>query len=142
MFVCSMVLALVVLGFVADRTLFLLRAVRTTGNVVDLNATNGRCRCGKRCHYDCTKFQALVRFQTREEPATLWVSAGTSHGHNAALASAQYGVGNPVPVVFNPRNPTEAYRNSLWDVWGLPILTFFFQIATLIGSFTQRRHYY
>jgi hypothetical protein len=78
MFACSLVLALVVLGFVADRTLFLLRAMRTTGNVVDLNATNGRCRCGKRCHYDCTKFQALVSFQTRDAPATLWVSAGSA----------------------------------------------------------------
>jgi hypothetical protein len=96
MFRRSMVLALVVLGFVADRTLFLLRAMRTTGNVVELNAANGSCRCGRRCHYDCTKFQVLVSFQARDTPATLSVGAGTAHGYNAPPSSAQYGVGNPL----------------------------------------------
>jgi hypothetical protein len=138
MFWFSMVLALVVLGFVADRTLFLMRAVVTTGNVVDLSASNGSCSCGRHCRYACTKFQAQVSFQATESPAALWVSAGTAHGHDCPVAQARYGIGDSVPVIYNPRNPAEAYRNSFADVWGTPLVALFFQIVTLISSFAKR----
>jgi hypothetical protein len=135
----SMLLALVVLGFVADRILFLMHAERTTGNVVDLTAANGSCRCGRRCHYDCTKVQAQVSFQAREAPAALWVSAGTAHGYNCPVAQARYVIGDSVAVVYNSRNPAEAYRDTVADVWGAPLAAFFFQILTLVGSFTRGR---
>jgi Protein of unknown function (DUF3592) len=140
MFWFSMALALVVLGFVADRTLFLMRAVDTTGNVVNLSASNGSCSCGRRCHYACTKFQAQVSFQATEAPAALWVSAGSAHGYDSPVAQARYGLGDSVPVLYNPRNPAEAYRNTFTDVWGTPLVALFFQIVTLISSFTKRGH--
>jgi hypothetical protein len=136
----SMVLVLVVLGFVADRTLFLIRAVHTSGNVMNLSAANGSCSCGRRCRYDCTKFQAQVSFQAREVPAALWVSAGSANGYNCPVAYARYAIGDSVAVVYNPRDPAEAYRDTVADVWGAPIAAFFFQIVTLIGSFTRGRH--
>ena len=109
MFWFSMALALVVLGFVADRTLFLIRAMDATGNVVDLSATNGSCSCGRRCRYACTKFQAQVSFQANETPAALWVSAGSAHGYDCPVAQARYGIGATVPVIYNRHNPAEAY---------------------------------
>jgi hypothetical protein len=130
-----------VLGFVADRTLFQLRAVDTTGNVVDLSATNGSCSCGRHCSYSCTKFQAQVGFQASGTPALLWVSAGSAHGYDCPVAQARYGIGDPVPVIYNPHNPTEAYRHTFTDVWGTPLVALFFQIITLISSFTDRRHH-
>jgi len=135
----SMALALVVLWFVADRTLFLIRAVHTSGNVINLSAANGSCRCGRRCHYDCTKFQAQVGFQARESPAALWVSAGSARGYDCPVTQARYVIGDSVAIVYNPRNPAEAYRDTVADVWGAPIAAFFFQIITLIGSFTRGR---
>jgi hypothetical protein len=138
----SMLLALIVLGFVADRALFLMHALKTTGNVVDLSAANGSCSCGRRCHYDCTKFQAQVRFQASETPAALWVSAGTAHGYDCPVAQARYIIGAVVPVIYNPRHPSEAYRDTFMDVWGTPLMTFFFQIVTLFGSFAKRQSHF
>jgi hypothetical protein len=140
MFWFSMLLALVVLGFVADRSLFMLKAIHTRGNVVDLSATNGSCSCGRRCHYDCTRFQAQVSFQASAAPAALWVSAGSAHGYDCPVTQARYVIGDTVPVIYNPHNPTEAYRDTFMDVWGTPLATLFFQIVTLISSFTKRRH--
>ncbi|HTV78178.1 MAG TPA: DUF3592 domain-containing protein [Steroidobacteraceae bacterium] len=122
--------------------MFLVRAVHTSGNVVDLSSINGRCSCGRRCHYDCTKFRAQVSFNTAQAPAALWVSAGSAHGYDCPVTQARYVVGDPVPVAYNPRRPTEAYRDSLGDIWGAPLTTLLFQIFTLIGSFSQRRHGY
>lgn len=141
MFWFSMVLALVVLGFVADRTLFLLHAVKTFGNVADLSAANDSCSCGRRCHYDCTKFQAQVHFQASETPAALWVSAGSAHGYDCPVTQARYGIGDSVPVIYNPHHPGEAYRDTFSDVWGTPLMALFFQIITLFGSFTKRLHH-
>jgi hypothetical protein len=138
----SMVLVLVVLGFVADRALFLWHAVETTGNVVDLSASNGSCSCGRHCHYSCTKFRAQVGFQAQDTAAALWVSAGTAHGYDCPLSQARYLIGAPVPVIYNPRRPSEAYRNTFMDVWGTPLMALFFQIVTLISSFTKRVHHY
>lgn len=138
MFWFSMILALLVLGFVADRTLFLLRAVRTTGNVVDLRGSNGSCSCGRHCSYSCTKFQAQVRFQANAMPAALWVSAGSAHGYDCPVAQARYSIDDSVPVIFNPHNPSEAYRDTPGDIWGTPVMVFFFQIITLISSFSKR----
>jgi hypothetical protein len=138
MFWFSMLLALVVLGFVADRTLFLMRAVDTSGSVVDLSASNGSCSCGRHCRYACTKFQAQVSFQAAERPALLWVSAGSAHGYDCPVAQARYATGDQVPVIYNPHNPSEAYRNTFADVWGTPLTALFFQIVTLISSFTKR----
>ncbi|HEV2701349.1 MAG TPA: hypothetical protein VGV09_06950 [Steroidobacteraceae bacterium] len=138
MFWCSMALALVVLGFVADRTLFLLRAVHTTGNVVELRGANGSCSCGRHCSYSCTKFQAQVSFQAGQEPATVWVSAGSAHGYDCPVTQARYTIEDSVPVIFNPHHPAEAYRDTVSDVWGTPLMVLFFQIVTLVSSFTKR----
>jgi hypothetical protein len=138
MFWFSMVLALVVLGFVADRVLFLVRAEHTTGNVVDLRGSNGNCSCGRHCSYSCTKFQAQVGFQAGAEPAALWVSAGSAHGYDCPVSQARYAIQDSVPVIFNPHHPAEAYRDTLTDVWGAPMMVLFFQIVTLISSFTKR----
>ena len=142
MFWFSMALALVVLGFVADRTLFLLRAVKTSGDVVDLSAQNGSCSCGRHCSYACTKFQAQVHFQATDTPAALWVSAGSAHGYDCPVAQARYGIGDSVPVIYNPHNPVEAYRDTFADVWGTPLMALFFQIITLVSSFTKRAHHF
>ena len=141
MFWFSMVLVVVVLGFVADRALFLLHAVHTTGDVVDLSAANGSCSCGRRCSYSCTKFKAQVSFQASDTPAALWVSAGSAHGYDCPVAQARYGIGATVPVIYNRHNPAEAYRDTFMDVWGTPLMALFFQIVTLISSFTDRRHH-
>lgn len=140
LFGLSMLLAIAVLWFVADRTLFMVRSQHSTGAVVAVTGQNGRCSCGRRCHYDCTRFHARVDFNEQRGTQPLVVGAGSAHGYNRPLSLAMYGVGDHVPVVYNPHNTDEAYRDSFADVWGTPLTVFFFQLVTLFGSFTSKRH--
>jgi hypothetical protein len=140
LFTLSMVLALVVLWFVADRVFFLMRAEHTTGSVATVIPQNGRCSCGRRCRYDCTRFQARVIFPEAQGTKPLWVSAGRARGYDRPVSYAMYAIGDDVPVVYNPRDTDQAYRDSFSDVWGTPLALLFFQIITFFGSFAQRRH--
>ena len=141
LFVVSLMIAVVALGFVLDRVIVLARAQHTTGTVSALHARNGSCSCGRHCHYACTRFSADVRFPESDVDAPLVVTAGTARGDDEPLELARYRPGDPVPVVYDPRNTARAYRDSIGDVWGAPLMAFFFHIITLIGSFTQHRRF-
>jgi hypothetical protein len=133
----SVALAVVVVYFVLDRTVFLVRAERTTGVVTEVHGVN--TRCGRKRKHNCTRFTARVRFTAQIQEYTFSVSAGSARGHRQPLSRADYDVGESVPVVYNPGRPEQAYRDAFWDVWGTPVLAFFFQIAALLGSFQEKK---
>ena len=136
----AIVLGVLALAIAADRTLFILHAAHTKGSVVDLSSENGRCNCpGKGCDYDCTRFRAQVRFGAPTSSGYLWVEAGTSRGYNSALAQAQFRLGDEIPVVFNPRDPDEAYRDLSREIWYPPLIAFFFAAVALIAAFSPPR---
>jgi hypothetical protein len=137
LFVVSMVLVVVVLGYGLERLVFLAGAERTTGEVTQLSSVNGRCG-GKRKR-PCTKYYADVAYVVRETTYTVNVPAGNVRGHDRPLNHAQYEVGNPVAVVYSRRRPGRAYRDAFYDIWGGPLMFLFAQIGTLLGSFTERR---
>ena len=138
LFVVSMALVLVVLGFVADRVVFLVRAEHATGEVTELSSYNTTCG-RKRSRHACTQFRAHVRYTVNDEERSLDVSAGSSRGNNRPLSEANYARGSKVPVLYTPRNPNQAYRDTFFDVWGAPLMAFFPQIATLVGAFSEKR---
>lgn len=141
LFGISMLLGLVALCFAIDRLTFLAHAQHTTGTVAAVHAHNDLCSCGRHCSYNCTVFRAEVQFPESAGPRPLVVTAGSARGYDQPLNLAWYGIGSSVPVIYNPRNTNEAYRDTVKDVWGTPIALFFFQIVTLIGSFAQRRSF-
>lgn len=137
-FTISMLLVVVLGYFIADRLIFLAWSERTTGTVTTLAADNDRCG-SKSSRHSCTRYQATVRYYVRGEWYSLDVGAGRSRGHDQPLSLADYHAGDEVPVVYSAGRPQQAYRDSFWDVWSAPLMTFFFQISALFGSFRERK---
>jgi len=142
MFAISMVLAVVAVWFIGDRCLFLIGAIHTTGNVVDMVAENDSCECGKGCRYDCTRYQVQLSLQSVGAPSGLWISAGDARGFNRPAAEARYRIGQAVPMLFNPRNPAESYPNRAADLWRVPLMILLFQVMLMVGSFTPKRSWF
>jgi len=140
LFLVSMALALVAVGYVADRLIFLARAEHTTGEVVEVTSRNDSCKTGKSGSYPCTVFTAQVRYYSAQGvERSVEVRAGVARGRDRRLSHATYKVGSPVEIIYNPRRASEAYRDYKMDIWGKPLFVLFGHLATLFGSFTARR---
>jgi hypothetical protein len=135
----SLVLLVVVAGYAIERLMFLKRAEYTTGKVIDVTSYNGRCG-GRKSRYSCTKFNASVEFLTGERSRyTFRISAGNARGHNRPLEDAKVVVDDQVPVVYDPRNPSKAYENTTWGVWGNPIMILILQLGSFFTSLSEPR---
>ena len=121
-----------------ERLNFLRTAEKTTGTVASLYAENDRC--GGKHKHNCTEFYARVHFRTRkEESAEFVVGAGKTRGHNQSLNYADRKVGDEVAVIYAPHNPTKSYVDTLWGVWGGPLMTLFVSFTSLFSSFSEPR---
>ena len=143
LFIGSCFLFIFVLVFLAMRISFLSRAEKVDGHVTSVSSYNDRCSSGsrrRRTYYDCTKFSAVISFVTnRGEGHSFTVSAGSSRGHNQPDTYASYRPGEAVPVLYDPKDPSNACRNTFMDKWGTPFMLFVFQIITLIASMTEKK---
>ena len=138
MFWISMAILAIGLLLALERAIFLARAIETTGAVTHIYSYNTRCG-GKRKH-NCTKFDATVQYtSTSGASHRIVVSAGSTRGHDQSIANASRRKGEKVGVVYSPSDPERAYENSLWGVWGAPLMAGFVQIATLFGSMSEGR---
>ena len=135
------ILIVPVLGyFVYDRIMFVSRAVKTSGIVESLSAVSDTCG-SKKSRYPCTKFYAELSFSSGgSERHQLTVSAGSVRGRGRSTSEANYRKGDSVPVVYDPKDPKTAYRDSFMDVWGAPFMTFIFQIAFFFGSLFEGKN--
>ena len=139
----SGILAIVLAGYILERLWFLQRAQRTTGWVIDVSSYDSTC--GSRRHrYSCTKYTAKIQFNAGSLGLTVFsVSAGSTRGYGMPVTRASMQPRQTVPVVYDPKNPSKAYQNTFWGVWGGPVGVFFFQIMTFIGSlFNPKNRYY
>ncbi|HEY0682935.1 MAG TPA: hypothetical protein VGD45_11440 [Steroidobacter sp.] len=121
--------------FLIDRAHFVWTSRTVMSSVESVTASNGRC--GAKGRYNCTRYKAKLKYRIGERMYWLRVSAGSERGHNQPLSNARHHRNQLVQVAYDPRNPSRAYRNSLFDIWGAPILTFFLQICAFIGSLTE-----
>ena len=137
-FVVSVVLLLPLGYFIVDRIQFVSTSQQTSGVVEQLTGKSDRCG-RKRSRHDCTKFRATLRYEVQGTQYRIDVSAGSARGHDQPISYADYRVGQTEIVAFDPSQPTRAYRNKLWDIWGVPIATFFFQIASFVAGISERR---
>lgn len=107
---------------VLDRLLFLRRAVRADGEVTRIVSANATCSrgSGKRSkRYPCTKYQAVVKFPTAGgESYGLTLSSGSTRGHDQGHEHSLHRPGQVVRVVYDPKNPGEAYPDTFFGVWG------------------------
>ena len=137
-FVISVVLLLPLGYFVVDRVQFVSSAQRVHGVVDHVTARNERCG-RKRSRHNCTKFRALLTYEVQSRQYQIEVSAGSSRGHNQPTSYADYRIGQLERVAFDPSQPSRAYRDKLWDIWGAPIATFLFQVAAFVAGISERR---
>jgi hypothetical protein len=138
MFGVSLLLFLPLAYFLYDRFEFVRTAEHTIGVVERVIGENDRCGRKRRRH-NCTVFTAVLRYEVKARPYSIEVSAGKARGHNQPISRSLYSKGSRERVAYDPRQPTRAYRDKLWDIWGAPLITFFIQIGTFVSSFTENR---
>jgi hypothetical protein len=71
-----------------------------------------------------TRYRPQIRFTTDSGRAIELVG-------RVASRPARYKVGERVPVLYNPHNPTEAYLNSFWEIWFVTLMLVFFGLLTM-----------
>lgn len=137
-FVIALLLTLPVAYFVVDRTAFVLKSQTTTASVHDIVGRNDLCG-RRRSKYSCTKFDATLSYAVNGSDYRIRVEAGSERGHNRPISAAKYRDGQAVSVAYDPRNPQRAYRDTVWDIWGAPILAFLCQVAAFVSSFSEKK---
>jgi hypothetical protein len=80
-----------------------------------------------------------VHYEVKARPYFIAVPAGKTRGRDQPISRALYSVGSRERVAYDPRQPTRAYRDKLWDIWGTPLVIFFIQIGTFVASFSEQR---
>lgn len=131
------ILLLLPLGyFLIDRIDFVWSSKTVMANVEDVRAHNDVCG-GKR-KYSCTKFDATLEYRVDGAAHRLEVKAGRKRGRDHPVSFADHQVGDSVQVAYDPRKPDRAYRNTWWDIWGMPFMVFLIQIGSFFGSLRER----
>jgi hypothetical protein len=133
LFALSGVALAVAVGLLAWRGLFYFTAVEAVGTVAEITASNGNCGSSKH-RYACTHFTAQIAFPAQGTTFRTSTAAGERRGHGQPVSGADYRVGQTLPVVYSPLSPENACHDSVWDVWGMPILAFFTQLVMMFGS--------
>jgi hypothetical protein len=83
----------------------------------------------------CTEFTAAVAFTALNGfRYSVNVSAGTVQQTGKPTTYATLAPGQSVPVVYDLNNPTKAFRDSVADVWGVPILLSSFSLVYFLVS--------
>lgn len=137
-FTAAILLTLPLVYFLIDRAVFSMRARETVGIVQRIHAENDNCGRRRRRH-NCTNFEADLRYDVDEISYQVTVSAGSARGHNKPTSLADYAVGQSEKVAYDESRPSRAYRDTVWDIWGAPIITFFLQVAAFIASLKEER---
>lgn len=145
-FIISIGLLIWVIYFIIDRIQFLSIASHTTWVVESVTAANATCseRRNKTTHYyNCTKFHAVIGFDTLPPPpivhSVFWLSAGSARWYDQPISRATRYEWWSTKVTYDPSNLDRVYEDTLFGVWWTPIMMFFAQIMTLISSFTEKK---
>lgn len=132
-------LTLPLLYFLIDRIQFVSVAQTTPGTVEQVTAKNSTCKRRRYSRYACTLFRATIGYDVEGRHYRLQVAAGRARNHNQPISRAKYRKGERERVAFDPDRPSRAYRDTFWDIWGTPLMTFFVQLAALIAGRAEQR---
>ena len=100
------------------RVSFLAHAERVEGKVVSVRAYD-RPPSGRRTG-EATRFEADVVFRAGGHTQTVSIPAGSSWLRHQPVTEADLQVGEAVPLVYDPAEPEQAERSSLWSLWQGP----------------------
>lgn len=107
------------LVFLVQTAMFTLTAEHAVGRITEMRRSNGHC--GSKSRYPCTHFQAAVGYHTASgEAREAVLSAGSARGDNQPLGMASRRVGQQVPLLYDPDDPSEFMEDSSEGLWLAP----------------------
>lgn len=115
---------------------FWLTSVETTGTVVRVTAEDGNCG-STRNRYHCTKFGATLEYRADGRRYRTDTGAGQVRGAGRPTTLAAFQVGQQVPVRYSTVAPSLGCRDSLWDLWGYPVLALIGQLVLMLALFVR-----
>ena len=130
-------LTLPLLYFLIDRIDFVWSSKTVMSTVENVRGENDTCG-GKR-KYRCTRYYAMLQYDVDDATYRIEVGAGRERGYDQPLELANHRVGQAVQVAYDPSKPARAYRDTFWDIWGAPLITFFLQICAFFGNKKEER---
>jgi hypothetical protein len=126
--------------FVFNCVEFLWSSQKVLSTVENVWGENASCSQGRRrARKPCTKFHARLDYVVNGMTYDIYVSAGQSDGHDQPISQARHSLRERVPVVYDPRTPRRACRDTFWDIWGAALMTFFVQLFAFVGGFSEKK---
>lgn len=129
-------LTLPLVYFLVERIDFMRSSRKAVATVESVQARHYSCRRG--VDHLCTEFAATLTFNVDGKTHWFLVDAGWVRFRTEVLRRARYQVKELLYVVYDVRKPDHAYVDTLWNVWGTPLLILLAQIAAFIGCLRER----
>jgi hypothetical protein len=121
------------LYWTAQKAVFLARAEPATGRV----ALRASQRPSHSRRLSGTYFYATVEFQAVGRAERFEVPAGSAWRKGRPTSEAAYRIGDPVPVLYDPKEPYSAERNAFWDLWQGPFWVLCILLAGLLANLSR-----
>jgi len=119
------------LYWTAQKAVFLARAEPATGRVVALRASQRPYHSRR---LSGTYFYATVEYQASGRSQRFEVPAGSAWHRGQPTSEADYRIGDPVPVLYDPKEPYSAERNAFWDHWKGPFWVLCILLAGIVAN--------
>lgn len=91
------------------------RAAHAEGTIVRMDTVRNAAPFMDQVEGSGVIFYPVVRFRT-QDGKTIDFRASSGSQHPA------YAVGDRVPVIYDPSNPKDSRVNTVWGVWGAPLI--------------------
>ena len=122
-------------------------ASKTDGIVTEVIGRNATCSKRKsgtgessriRNRKDCTRYSATVQFDTANgERRSVELAFGKATGHDKPISYARQPVGTTVPLIYDPKDLSRVFENTVWALWGPTIMLFLAHVVMLLVSFLR-----
>lgn len=109
--------ALLAGGFIYGVVIFIftVSATHTIGQVVKIETVQNTLPFVDKSNGSGTYYYPLIRFTAKSgKVVDFRASSGSQH--------VQYAIGDTVPVLYDPAEPQDGRIDTLWGVWGAPII--------------------
>lgn len=141
------ILTIPLLYFIADRIQLLHVGVHVDGVVEEVTAHNDRCsrRSGKHTtYYDCTKYNAIIGFNTLPPPihSTFELSWWSESWHNQPVTYSSRQKWDLTKVIYDPKKISRVYEDTLWGIWWVPIMNLVMQLSFFGWAFSEEKKKY
>lgn len=129
---------------VYDRLQLLYVGERVVGVVENIWVSNGDCESGGyrgSRTYSCTRYDAIIGFETKPPTVhrTHILSWWSKNGHNQPISYSSRQVGDATKIIYDPEKASRIYENTIWGIWSIPLIIFFFLLAFVVSALTEDR---